>query len=171
MGIFPLLTKIESDRAARGYPDPVPEPIPFKNYSCYHQHEEKAGAEFWKEVRKGYVKTYATREELERDVGKITPSRIAALVKETATGTKTRLIHDMSRSGVNQQVAISERVVLPRALDVFASCLRLHARQRTADERLHFMVLDFADAFKHLKVDPSEQKYLTGWVAEHVWFV
>ena len=116
------------------------------------------------------METYSARAELEAAVGKATPSRIAALVKDTANGRKTRLIHDMSRSGVNQKVKIAERVVLPRAVDVFGSCLSLQTRHKDDNELLHFMVLDFADTFKHLKVHPPEKRFLTGWVSTHGWF-
>ena len=32
-------------------------------------------------------------------------------------------------------------------------------------------MLDFADTCKHLRVDPSEQRFLTGWVSKYGWFV
>ena len=105
-GIFPELRQADRERAQRAYPQPAPEPRPYINYGCYYDHREDTDREFAREVGKGFVETFPSRAALEERYGKITPSRVAAIVKETPTGKKTRLIHDMSRSGVNQRVRI-----------------------------------------------------------------
>ena len=170
-GVFPILSELERERAQRSYPDAVPERKGFTNYQCYEQNRDLADDQFDREVRKGYVETSFSRRTLEKTYGKIVPSKIAAIVKDTANGKKkTRLIHDMSRSGVNQKVTIRERVVLPRMTDVFASCLRL-AATKAEREIIMLMVLDFADAFKHLKVAIEERRFLGGWTAKFGWFV
>ena len=105
---------------------------------------------------------------MEAKYGKVMPARVAALVKETPAGTKTRLIHDLSRAGVNQKVEIGERVVLPRACDVFDSIVRLAFRAKPG-QSVWLLVLDFADAFKHLHVHPSEMRFLAGCIGK--WFL
>jgi len=74
---------------------------------------------------------------------------------------QSRFIHDLSRSGVNQQVFLPERVVLPRLMDVVRSALVL-LRQRSASCGVEFGVLDYGDAFQQLTVSDSERGYVTG---------
>ena len=170
VGVFPALTEADRQKALRTYPAKVPEPTPFRNYPCYQVHRATADAEFEKEVAKGYVKTFPSRAIMEREYGRVMPARVAALVKETPAGTKTRLIHDLSRAGVNQKVEIGERVVLPRACDVFDSIVRLAFRAKKG-QSVWLFILDFADAFKHLHVHPSEMRFLAGWTANAGWFL
>ena len=47
----------------------------------------------------------------------------------------------MSRSGVNQDVEVSERVVLPRAVDVFDAAVRLACKRGDAED-MWVMILD-----------------------------
>ena len=75
--------------------------------------------------------------------------------------TKHRLIHDLSRSGVNHLVKLPERQVLPR-LDDITSRLKILMRTCRAGEEVEIMVLDFKDAFKQLRVAEEERHYLAG---------
>ena len=75
---------------------------------------------------------------------------------------KLRLIHDLRRSGVNKMVVMNERVVLPRVSDFVEDALKVQAKASGPGETLEALVLDFSDAFKHLRIDKSERKYLAG---------
>ena len=161
-GIFPELTPEEAEKAARGYAPQaaaVSEDM-FANYSSYEENQEAADRELERELEAGCLKT-RPREVLEREVGPLTPSRVGVIVKNKNDITKVRLIHDLSRSGVNHRVQLPERVVLPRLCDV-AEAARDFVTDRKADTVVEMLVLDFKDAFKQMHVAASEQKYLAG---------
>ena len=96
-----------------------------------------------------------TRKALEEKVGRLQPSRVGAIVKELVDRLKVRLIHDLSRGGVHQQVNISERVILPRLSDLSKDLLEL-AGEANHLEDLEIFIIDFKDAFKQLHVAPEE---------------
>ncbi|CAK0911850.1 unnamed protein product [Prorocentrum cordatum] len=74
---------------------------------------------------------------------------------------KVRLIHDLSRSGVNRNIRLYERIVLPKLSDVVKAARRLLGTQQPGDE-VEFMVLDFESAFKMLKVGEVERRFVAG---------
>ena len=90
------------------------------------------------------------------------PSRVGVLVKQKGDKCKVRLTHDLSRSGVNHRIRLPERVVLPRLSDVIKSTAALLAT-RSPGIDVELLVLDFRDAFKHLHVDPDEQRFPPGF--------
>ena len=53
-----------------------------------------------------------------------------------------------------------EGIVLPRMLDAAHDVL--HFNEKYGHDGWERVVLDFADAFKQLWVDPAEHKHLTG---------
>ena len=55
-----------------------------------------------------------------------------------------------------------ERVVLPRIGDFIDDVLKVIAEARKPGESWEALVLDYADAFKHLHIDVDERKYLAG---------
>ena len=168
-GVFPIMTATERTRQQNGYPAMVPERTPFRNYAAFDENKEAAEAEFAKEIEEGFVETTPRRDELTKKYGKVVLSRIAAIVKESAGKVKCRLVHDLSRSGVNQQVKVPERVVLPRAMDILDSAARL-MEKAGPEETLSGMVLDFRSAFKQLRVHPDERRFLGGVLGD-VFFV
>ena len=89
-------------------------------------------------------------------------SRVAALIKERDDGTyKVRIIIDMLRSLVNSFVKPSERIVLPRLMDVVTDIIDLAnvcLASKQPDE-LDQMPLDFVDAFHTLGIHPEEWPY------------
>ena len=129
------------------------------NYSSFEEHHDKVMQELEREIKAGFLRT-GSREELEREVGRLYPSRIAGLVKSTHGKDKTRLIHDLGRSGVNSLVACPERVVLPRIIDAIKMALEKILRSHGLP--LEWLTLDFSDAFKQLIVSLAERKYLSG---------
>eukprot|EP00972_Heterocapsa_arctica_P092095 13583390-Heterocapsa_arctica.AAC.1 len=72
---------------------------------------------------------------------------------------KARLIHDLRRSGVNAKITMKERIVLPRLEDVRQGLLAL-LQALVPGEEITLLTLDFRDAFKQLKVDPRERRFL-----------
>ena len=69
---------------------------------------------------------------------------------------KLRLIHDLRRSGVNQLVQMRERVVLPRLSDLIADILAVIGMLEDGED-WECLVLDYADAFKHCRIDEKER--------------
>ena len=84
----------------------------------------------------------------------MTYSRIGATAKVKDGAQKLRLIHDLRRSGVNRQVRKLERLVLARLTDLREDTLEMSAK--AGADNWEAVVLDFADAFKHLKVHGKE---------------
>ena len=114
-----------------------------------------------REYEQGFFARASTREELESRFGPLVPSRMAAIVKEKGDKVKVRLVHDLRRSGINSKITLSERVVLPRISDVLedaGALLRLCA----PGEVVRFLVLDFRDAFKQLRIAADESRFLSG---------
>eukprot|EP00972_Heterocapsa_arctica_P041817 6164942-Heterocapsa_arctica.AAC.1 len=82
---------------------------------------------------------------------------------------KARLIHDLRRSGVNANITMKERIVLSRLEDVRQGLLAL-LQALLPGEEITLLTLDFRDAFKQLKVDPRERRFLAGF-ADGKWFI
>eukprot|EP00971_Amphidinium_carterae_P349156 6490871-Amphidinium_carterae.1 len=140
----------------------------FANYVSYYENQELADMEFQREVEAGYAKVYPSRAAAERVVGALVPSRVAAVVKRKSGRVKTRLVHDLRRSGVNATLKVPERVVLPRLGDVLEATLDLQGRAAPSEEILA-LALDFRDAFKQLHVSRDEQRWLSGFL-DGRWF-
>ena len=121
----------------------------------------QADAELDREVQAGFVDMYPSKAALIRKVGPCILSKVGILVKTMNGNAKVRLIHDLSRSGVNHRIRLPERVVLPRLTDVVRNIVRF-LRKRSAAYGVERAVLDFSDAFKQLQVDLTEQGFLTG---------
>jgi hypothetical protein len=62
---------------------------------------------------------------------------------------------------VNHRITLPERIVLPRLSEVIDSGV-LFLKERTSSKLLEFVVLDFKDAFKQLRVHANERRYLSG---------
>jgi hypothetical protein len=135
---------------------------PWANYTSYEENKELADKEIERELQEGYLVWRSTREELEELIGALVPAKIGVIVKIKADGSiKIRLIHDMKRSGTNGRIRVRERLVLPRIADIIES-LKALLRSRRPHEVLQMLATDFKDAFKQIKTDPKEQRYLSG---------
>ena len=148
-GIFPRLTEAEAQRAAKGYApiDNFGQHVDFTNYASYAEHVQQADVELERERVAGYLST-GTKKDIE-DVanGALEPSRVGVIVKSKSGTTKVRLIHDLSRSGVNHRIKVPERVILPRLSDVIEGAIVV-LKARDDRNLVEFLVLDFKDAFK-----------------------
>jgi hypothetical protein len=122
-----------------------------------------------REIKAGYVEAHKSRDVLDSKYGKLVPSRIGVIVKVVKERVKARLIHDLRRSGVNAKITMKERIVLPRLEDVRLGLLAL-LQALVPGEEITLLTLDFRDAFKQLKVDPRERRFLAGF-ADGRWFI
>ena len=131
------------------------------NYTSYKDNEKLAEEELLRERKAGYMEFSSDRKALERKHGKLHPSRMGAIVKVRKGKLKTRIVHDLRRSGRNIRARVPERVVLPRLLDAVEGTLVV-ARSLKPSEDAKVGTLDFIDAFKQLWVAPEERKHLSG---------
>ena len=95
------------------------------NYQTYEQNKQDADDLFTQELQKGFVDWSTDKSTLEDKYGPLVQSSIGVIVKQKREGKKVRLVHDLRRSGVNEAIKCSERLVLPRLRDVVedAMCL------------------------------------------------
>ena len=140
----------------------------FTNGESFVDNEALAMEELRREEAAGFCISSEQRSDLEKRVGVLFPSKIAALVKEKDGRVNTRLIHDLRRSGINSRANCPERVVLPRVMDVIRMALKVI--RESGGDPVEWLSLDFSVAFKQLLVALSEQKYLSGRTGRR-WFV
>ena len=159
-GIFPPLTPEESEATAQLLTNPVTTGPDFSNYASYKEHEADANAELDRGRRLGFAGWAPKRETLEAKYGPLTPSRVGVSVKEGEVR-RVRLIHDLSRSGVNHRIRLPERLVLPRLSDAMSSIQNLLS-DKSSDEEVELLAFDFKDAFKHLHAHQDERPFLSG---------
>ena len=76
-----------------------------------------------REIESGWLVWYPDEATAAEAYGPVTFSRIGVVAKQKGDSLKLRLIHDLRRSGVNQQAVIGERVVLPRIVDLIEDVL------------------------------------------------
>jgi len=131
------------------------------NYQTYDENQQDADALFIKELEKGFVDWSTDRKTLDCKYGPLVQSSIGVIVKNKKDGKKVRLVHDLRRSGVNQTIKCSERLVLPRLRDAVEDAMVLFESLEPG-EQVGLMSLDFKDAFKQLPVRHSEKRYLSG---------
>ena len=138
------------------------------NYSTFTEHQAGAEQILEKVKAAGWLEWSPRRKTLEDKYGPITQKRTGVIAKTKKGVQKLRLIHDLKRSGVNSQVRFTERLILPRLADARDDVL--HAIAAAGHEDWECAVLDHADAFKQLRVDEAERRYLGGR-ALNGWFV
>ena len=158
--IFPLLADDDVEHAAP-YEDLALEGA-WANYKSYDENREEAEALFDIELEKGFVEWSPNLASLEAKYGRLIPSAIGVVVKQKpGAKKKVRLVHDLRRSLVNEQIACPERLILPRLRDVVSDILDL-LECKEQHEHVLLVTLDFSDAFKHLQVRDSEKRFLAG---------
>jgi hypothetical protein len=145
------------------------------NYkSFYVDSGDWAEAEIERIRGKGFIQTFDTWDEVVKKWPGAIASKVALILKERADGsTKTRLIVDMRRSGVNGGVVVTERIVLPRMSDYTASIIdlmeyNLEEDQTGDEENIELATVDFEDAFHTLELKEEDRgvmafRTLTGW--------
>ena len=158
--IFLLLADDDVEHAAP-YEDLALEGA-WANYKSYDENREEAEALFDIELEKGFVEWSPNLASLEAKYGRLIPLAIGFVVKQKlGAKKKVRLVHDLRRSLVNEQIACPERLILPRLRDVVSDILDL-LECKEQHEHVLLVTLDFSDAFKHLQVRDSEKRFLAG---------
>ena len=117
------------------------------NYRSYEENKSEADELFKTERDKGFAEWSVNRHHLEQQVGTLVMSSIRVVVKykgEPPTQ-KLRLVHDLRRSNVNENIVLRERLV-----------------HKEPGEEVYLLRLDFSDAFKQLPVRESEKRFLSG---------
>lgn len=131
-----------------------------RNYESFYDAGDKAQAELDRLVEDERADKVSSWEEVVSMVGEDAKlTQLACIVKMKEGKEKVRLVVDMRRSGVNGQMQLLERVVLPRVPDVAKSCSEL-LKLALKSDLLEFMICDFSDAFYTLKLHESERKWV-----------
>ena len=133
----------------------------WSNYKSAEEEPEVVGQLLREQEDKQHCRMFDTLEEaleyLHTDSAVL--SKLALVTKVRADGSKKyRLIWDLLRSQVNRAVRMPERIILPRLQDAVEDALGLLQH----DGQLEWAVLDVADAFHNIPIDPSERKYACG---------
>ena len=141
-----------------------------RNYSSFSDNQADSEEEMQRLMELGYVKKITKAQAVNYFTEPIV-SKLGLIVKPKADGTvKRRIIVDALRSGANKKARCPERILLPRALDVFtmASDLKSLEPQLLEWYRAHkvptiewaseLIAADLTDAFTHFAVHPSEHE-------------
>ena len=141
-----------------------------RNYSSFSDNQADSEEEMQRLMELGYVKKITKAQAVNYFTEPIV-SKLGLIVKPEADGTvKRRIIVDALRSGANKKARCPERILLPRALDVFtmASDLKSLEPQLLEWYRAHkvptiewvseLIAADLTDAFTHFAVHPSEHE-------------
>ena len=153
-GVFPAVTPEEANA---GLEEIFATTEPRENYRSYEDAFEQVGPELARLRKAGYVEVLGDWAAVQRRFGRsVVVSKLAAILKPKADGTlKTRLVIDYRRSGVNQHVKTSERVVLPRIRDALDDAVFMMS-MAGGNRNMSFAVLDFKDAFHTIPVAPED---------------
>ena len=122
-------------------------------------------------VRKKYIKIFNTLKEAQEHVGSedLTMNKLALITTEREGTLKHRLILDCRVSGTNSSTTKHERIVLPRIGDLIRDALILK-KMEGQGKKLHFLVVDFEDAFYKVPLIKAEQRYFCVYYKKK-WYV
>ena len=134
------------------------------NYKSAEENRTSFVKEVDRLITAGYISKYDNYADLKMHLNDVIISKVAALIKVRNDGSeKVRIIIDMLRSKVNAFVRLSERIVLPRLMDVVSDCLALLEAAAweldQEDSEVSIMVADFQDAFHTLGVLRDERPF------------
>ena len=130
-----------------------------RNYKSFADAGDKAQAELMRLVEAGRAQKASSWEEVVRLVGpEARLTKMACIIKQKSGKEKVRVIVDMRRSGINGQMKVEERVVLPRVTDAATSLHELLKSARV-DDVPEFYIIDFSDAFYTLHFHPAERAH------------
>ena len=160
-GHFPLL----AEPAGVHYDDLSPLVAHDVNHPSLHSRfegdEEAAG---WALVRKavedGYGELFSDSVAAETALGGVIhPAPLGTVSKQRTDGSwKHRLIQDLRANRVNAAVELPERMVLPRPVELASDLARM-AAARDPDDVIMVGIVDFADAFMSIPLDPAERRF------------
>ena len=164
-GIFPT-NKGESTSEGRGameLSDAFSQMWDATNYSSVADDEPNARIELDRYYDQGYLKKIGT-EEVERNMGHGTVSKLGLIVKEKPSGeVKRRIIIDLKRSGGNDKATLPEKIVLPRPRDAVEMMRDVFEKRQPFGSNTTYarelVVIDISDAFMALGVHPEEHPH------------
>jgi hypothetical protein len=134
----------------------------FSNYSSANGNPEIVEALIEGYASEGWCKIFASHAELASFLGTrdITYNKMALISKPKADGSfKHRIIWDLRRSHVNGEMAIGERLVLPRLSDAIEDALAVLRARQAPGEEAEWLVVDVANAFFNVPLSPLEWRY------------
>ena len=106
-GVFPVLSSEDAARAARNYAPADHAGGSADNYTSYREFTEEADAELRREQLLGYMVRADTEVPLRVSGKPLAPSNIVVIIKDKPDGSKkVRLVHDLSRPGVNHRARL-----------------------------------------------------------------
>lgn len=171
-GIFPKVMGVKE-------PEEIPE-VEFdvlketSNYKSVSENLEDAHIEIGRYLEKGFA-VRKSWDYVQRKFGSGTCSKMALIVKDRpGGGKKRRIVIDMKRSQGNVRCRVSERITLPRILDLVEGIRGMATRSEDLKSILYkrygeggvggwfeieFAMIDLRDAFCHLALDPREWRH------------
>ena len=156
--IFPAVSK-ECESHAPVYLDT---PAGLTNYKSVEEDPDVASGILASMVIKGWATKYDSIKHMAESFGieeaSIPLSKLGLISKERPDGSvKHRLIWDLRRSEVNNELHQGQRIILPRFKDLVQDTLEIV--QHKTNNPVQFTVADFSDAFHLLPVNNQEIKY------------
>ena len=138
------------------------------NYKSAEEAHEAVRAELEREEAEGYITGYPSRQDAEIAAGgPIVQNKLAAVEKKSSG--KMRIIVDARRCGANALASAPERIELPGARDVVEGVTALQ-RSCGVGESVSLVVLDFADAFRTVRLLQEERRF-TGFTHDGRWYL
>ena len=124
--------------------------------------DDDAAAELDKLPPKNYILAFDSDDDLREYLGEDpVVNELIVITKTSGNRIKKRIIVNVKKSGISRSSRKSERVGLPRALDVVWEALDIlkHAKTHHAIGELAHLILDFENAFFQIPLNPEERKY------------
>ena len=157
--VFPATAKNDFSQAP-AYEDT---PAGWSNYKSVESAPDIAEQLLDTMVKKGWAKKCSSLKLMAEDLGideRIPLNKLGLVSKVRSDGaTKHRLVWDLRRSGVNQELHQGQCIVLPRFKDLVNDVLEV--AQLNPSNSIQFTVVDFSDAFHLMPVHKDEIKYQT----------
>eukprot|EP00435_Cladocopium_sp_Y103_P028266 s2421_g7.t1 len=128
------------------------------NYKSFQEAGQDAVQELHRVAELGYATRCTSWQEVVAYTGNGASLTKLGCIQKTRldVSTKTRLVVDCRRSGVNGLMVIRQRVVLPRVSDVAVDWKALQQQ----GEPIEIAVVDFCDAFYQCRLAPQERKHV-----------
>ena len=155
-GIFP---KVPDDRVP--FTNTLDFDDSWQNYQSAESSPDAVKAQLGSMVEQGWCREFDSLDQLAEALNGATPifSKLGLISKLRDDGTyKHRLIWDLLRSKVNASATQSERIILPRLIDLVNDILDLIAASSN-DEEVWIFIIDIQNAFHLLPLRNDERRY------------
>ena len=137
-------------------------PAGWSNYKSVEESSDVVAGILDMMVQRGWACQYGSVRQMAEQFGipeaTIPLSKLGLISKVRSDGSvKHRLIWDLRRSQVNEELHQGQRIILPRFRDLVQDALEI--AKGNVDSEVHFTVADFSDAFHLIPVNDQEVKY------------